>query len=107
MGLFKIEYIKRELGDFMPPSIILTAEDGTVAITRAIRAEATDFLCKGVTTGPALLRAIDNSVEKNELRQDLCQQRDAQLASNEALERRNEEIGNFYHTVSHLSLIHI
>jgi len=100
-GTELIEHIAEELGEFMPPSIVLTADDGTMAMTRAIRADATDFLSKGVTTGPALLRAIDNSVEKNELRQDLRQQRDALLASNAALERRNEEIGRFYHTVSH------
>lgn len=104
-GTELIQRMSEELGGHMPPSIILTGDDGALTVTRAIRADATDFLCKRVTTAPALLCAIDNVVEKNELRQNLRAQRDVLLDSNEVLERRNEEIRRFYHTC-HMRFVH-
>lgn len=89
------------LGSNLPPTIIMTAGDSEAAAISAVRSGAVDFLSKRNVSTAVLMRTIGNAVETGRLKRSI-QIRGQQLkAANDELMRRNEEIQNFYHTVSH------
>lgn len=74
------------------PVILLTGEDSPEVIVQAMLLGAQDYLVKGHIGRSALARAIDNAIEKVELKRDLAQQQ-AQLAEQAlALERSNRQV---------------
>jgi signal transduction histidine kinase len=74
------------------PVILLTGEDSPEVIVQAMLMGAQDYLVKGHIGRSALARAIDNAIEKVELKRDLAQQQ-AQLAEQAlALERSNRQV---------------
>ena len=100
-GTDVIESLKQVLGEVLPPTIVLTADDGKQPAIDAIRAGACDYLSKRVVTKKALRRAIKNAVEKRRLQYMILQRREELHQANTQLAKRNEEIQRFYHTVSH------
>ncbi len=83
------------------PIVMLTGLGSETIAVETMRSGAADYIPKGTLSRDALERIITNCVEKHTLRVTIEQKRLALEKSNRALLRRNEEIKNFYHTVSH------
>lgn len=100
-GTEAIDRLRETAGGSMPCTIILTGQSGEQAAIDAVRSGANDFLTKGSLTKAALIRAVNNAIEKNHLRQlHLSRVKELEVA-NTLLLKRNDEIQRFYHTVSH------
>ena len=91
----------KQLGERVPPSILITAAGGEMAATEALRVGAADFLPKQVVSAETLARSIGNAVEKARLRGALNQRSEELERAIETLRARNEEIQRFYQNVSH------
>lgn len=74
------------------PVIVLTGEDSPEIIVESIQRGAQDYLVKGHISHMSLSRAINNAIEKVELKRDLAEQQ-AKLAQQAiALERSNRQV---------------
>jgi len=87
------------LGEYAPPTIILTADGGETAAAEALRAGAADFMPKRTISAQSLSRAIENAVEKRKLKNKVAARSRELQRANDQLQSRNDE--RFYHTVSH------
>ena len=83
------------------PIVMLTGLGSETIAVETMRSGAADYIPKGTLSRDALERIITNCVEKHILRVAVEEKRLALEKSNRELLRRNEEIKNFYHTVSH------
>ncbi len=84
-----------------PPAIILTADEGQLAASEALRAEAADFLPKCHVNEESLARSIHNALAKDQLRRSVDMRTAELQAANEDLKKKNKQIQHFYQTVSH------
>lgn len=100
-GTMLLSSLTEVVGDQLPPALILTAGGGEKAATQAIRANAADFLSKKDVNPRSLRRTINNLVERYRLRNDIQTRSEELNTAYEELQRKNDEIKNFYHTVSH------
>jgi signal transduction histidine kinase len=97
-GLRKLHAL---LGASMPPTIIMTAGDVEAAAISAVRSGAVDFLAKRDVSSAVLKRTVGNAIETGRLKRSVLLRGQQLEAANDELMKRNEEIENFYHTVSH------
>lgn len=100
-GTDVISNFHKELGDTMPPAVILTAGGGEEAATQAIRVNAADFLSKRDVSSKSLCRSINNAVKQARLETEIRDRNEKLNMAYTQLQHRSEEIKNFYHTVSH------
>lgn len=84
-----------------PPAIVLTASTSQETAIDAFRSQATDFMVKSDVSQTSLCHAIDNARSKAELRNALRENHVRLAQTCEELQKKNEEITRFYHTVSH------
>lgn len=89
------------IGEALPPAVILTAGGGEEAATQAVRANAADFLSKKDVSQQSLCRTVNNIVEKSRLRNDVRARSEELCTAYAELQCKNDEIKNFYHTISH------
>lgn len=101
LGTEAIEILRSLSGDIMPPVIVFTAEGGEEAAVNAVKSQASDFLIKSDVSREALCRAVDNAIEKGQLRSSNLRRLHELEIANGLLLKRNDEIQRFYHTVSH------
>lgn len=90
----------RELGHAQPV-IILTGQGGEDVVVEAMKAGAADYMNKAQMGEESLDRAIVNALEKSRLLQAVEAHRQELTEVNKDLTRRNQEIVNFYQTLSH------
>jgi len=100
-GTQVLQRIQTDAKDDAPPAIILTANGGEKAAISAVRSGATDFLPKRALSVGSLTRAITNAVDNSRLQQSIAARSRELKVANEKLQFRNEEISNFYQSVSH------
>ncbi len=100
-GTQALESLQELLGTAAPPTIIMTAGNGEDAAISAVRSAAVDFLSKRDVSSAVLERTVGNAIEKGQLKQTVLLHGRQLKSANDELMRRNEEIQNFYHTVSH------
>ena len=100
-GIAFLAALDAELDSLPFPIIMLTGYGNEMIVAEAMRAGAADYLPKDVLSIKSLSRAITNAVEKHRLRLALEEQRRLLERANAELRRRNEEICNFYHMLSH------
>lgn len=101
LGTDVISDLKLELGEAMPPVVILTAGGGEEAATHAVRANAADFLSKRDVTSNSLCRSIKNAIEKAQLKTAIRIRNSELNLAYTQLQKSTEEIRCFYHTISH------
>lgn len=101
LGTDVIADLKIELGEEMPPAVILTAGGGEEAATQAVRVNAADFLSKRDVTSASLCRSIRNAVEKAQLKKSIRVHNKELNSAYTRLQQSTEEIKCFYHTISH------
>lgn len=101
MGTQVIQNLGVESSMELPPTIVMTAGNGQLAATEAVRVGATDFLSKGVVSAESLSRAINNAVEKGRLKRFVTERGQQLQAANKQLQTKNDEIQRFYQSVSH------
>lgn len=81
--------------------VVMTAGGSEIIATEAIRAGAVDYITKNSISPQSLNRALGNAIEKIDL-QNSISKRNAELAdAYYQLQKRTDEIGRFYHRVSH------
>ena len=100
-GAALLQDMQKAVKTVLPPAIFLTSSRGQDVAIDAIRSQATDFMLKSDVTATTLCYAVENALSKAKLRNQL-QANHLQLERTcEELEKKNEEITRFYHTVSH------
>ncbi|MEE9320173.1 MAG: hybrid sensor histidine kinase/response regulator [Granulosicoccus sp.] len=93
--------LRDAMGDKLPPAVILTAGGGIEAATKAIRANASDFLSKKDVSAESLCRSVCNAVEKGRMKREIQESNEKLNLAYQKLQRNSAEIKNFYHTISH------
>lgn len=95
--------VLRAIREWYPdsPVILLTGRGDERIAVEAMHAGACDYLPKGSLSAQSLRRSIESAVERAQMRRLLAQHRQSLEAANRDLERRNDEIRSFYHTLSH------
>lgn len=88
-------------GYFVVPTILLTGSSDETVATKALYAGASDFLPKLMVNHSSLERAILNAIDRHRLQSQLEVHRISLEQKNRDLERKQEEISEFYHNVSH------
>jgi signal transduction histidine kinase len=87
------------------PVIVLTGLEDPELATEILKRGAQDYLLKGAAMGHGLIRAIRYAIERHKVAVELetrVADRTAALAeANAELQRKNEQIQGFYHTLSH------
>ncbi|MCA9426277.1 MAG: response regulator [Candidatus Omnitrophica bacterium] len=83
------------------PVILITGHSDEKVAVEAIRAGVSDYIEKQSLSTEGLDRAITNSLEKQKLQVEIQRQREELQKSNRDLIRKNDQIRNFYHTISH------
>lgn len=101
VGTDVISDLEKQLGQSMPPVVILTAGGGEEAATQAVRANAADFISKRDVSAASLRRSINNALEKARLKTEILQRNEQLNLAYSRLQHSTEEIKNFYHTISH------
>ena len=81
------------------PVILLSSRGDEHTSAEALRAGAADCVSKALLSPRVLRRAITNAVEKSELLGTVRRHRASLVAANLDLERRDEEVVDFYRTV--------
>jgi two-component system, sensor histidine kinase and response regulator len=85
-----------------PIPVIVIAESGNeVVAVEVIRNGAADYIPKTIASTASLERAVKNAIEKHDMRLAIEDYRRNVEKANRDLRQRNEEIGKFYHTLSH------
>ena len=98
-GLDAIADIRRQ--GYERPIVMLTGMGHEELAADAFKSGVADYIPKSHLSAASLGRSIDNALEKHRLQQAVeAHQRELQNA-NRDLTRRNEEVRNFYHTLSH------
>ena len=101
LGTEMISALREEFGDNSPATIVLTAAGGEEAAIQAIKVEAGDFMPKSEVTRASLNRAISNAIDKSRLKKSLSEQHKELKLAYGSLQKKSEEIKQFYHNVSH------
>ncbi len=83
------------------PVLMLTGMGGEELAVIALQSGAADYIPKVHLSSASLSRSIDNALEKFHLQQTVEEHQRHLETANRDLIRRNEEIRNFYHTLSH------
>ncbi len=83
------------------PAILVTDQGDEEVAVEAMHLGFSDYIPKTLLGIQCLRRAILNAVEKFRLRQSLAQHNDDLRSTLRKLKTRNEEIQNFYHSLSH------
>ncbi|MGH8580332.1 MAG: ATP-binding protein [Gammaproteobacteria bacterium] len=83
------------------PVIMLTGEGSEMLVAKAMKAGAADYMPKSALSAMSLRRSISNAVEKSKLRAAIAQQHRVLAQTNLELQRKNAEIQQFYHLLSH------
>jgi signal transduction histidine kinase len=81
--------------------IVLTGQGDERLAAEAMRSGAADYMPKSDLTTASLRRAIDNALERSRLHIALTEHRLRLERMNDDLQRKNQEIRSFYHTLSH------
>ena len=101
-GAALLQDIQRNAGTaVLPPAIFLTSSRGQDVAIDAIRSQASDFMLKSDVTATTLAYAVENALSKAKLRNQLQANHQTLERTCQELEKKNEEITRFYHTVSH------
>jgi two-component system sensor histidine kinase/response regulator len=101
LGTDVIADLELQMGEAIPPVVILTAGGGEEAATHAVRANAADFLSKRDVSSASLCRSIKNAIEKSQLKTAIRNRNKELSVAYTQLQQSTEEIKNFYHTISH------
>jgi len=96
-----LEFAIRHHHEEDPPVVLLTGNGSETIASEALRSGVADYLMKSTMTAAALRRAVGNAVEKATLRSSLRAHVRAVEMANLALHWRNNEIKQFYHSLSH------
>ena len=91
----------REMTRSRIPVILLTGVGNETIATEVLKAGAADYIQKKHVSKTSLQRAINNAVDKFQLRWAVEENAKKIKTQNTNLHRRNEEIQRFYQTVSH------
>jgi signal transduction histidine kinase len=83
------------------PILMLTGMGHEELAVTALKSGAADYIPKIHLSPASLGRSIDNALEKFHLQQTVDEHQRSLESANRDLTRRNEEIRNFYHTLSH------
>lgn len=87
--------------DTHPAVVILTGYGTVENASELMKHGADDYLQKSSVSVDSLGRSISNAVEKSRLRKKLVSHRRYLEAANQKLQKQNDEIKSFYHSVSH------
>ena len=98
-GLDAIDQIRKQGCD--QPIVMLTGMGHEELAVLALKSGAADYIPKMHLSSASLGRSIDNALEKFRLQQTVDKHQRSLESANRDLTRRNEEIRNFYHTLSH------
>ncbi|MGH6636371.1 MAG: ATP-binding protein [Gammaproteobacteria bacterium] len=83
------------------PVIMLTGEGSEILVAKAMKAGAADYMPKSALSAMSLRRSISNAIEKSKLRAAIAEQHRVLAQTNFELQRKNAEIQQFYHLLSH------
>jgi two-component system sensor histidine kinase/response regulator len=83
------------------PVIVLTGKGDEEVAVEVMQAGASDYRPKTAVSSESLKRAISNAIDKHRLNQAVEANRRELEEKNRHLERRQDEIHRFYHTLSH------
>lgn len=83
------------------PIIMMTGAGSEDVAVSAWKSGAADYLSKEKITPEALRRAVANVVEKSRLRRKVAEHAEDLEHANAALKKRNDEVRQFYLTISH------
>ena len=100
-GIGLVDQLVAEYGEVPVPFIMLTGQGSTPMAVRALKAGVADYLPKDAMNASALGRAVQNAMEKHHLRTVVREHRRELEKMVTDLEKKNEEITRFYHTLSH------
>jgi len=98
-GIQLLEVIRRT--GFEGAIIVLTGQGDERLAAEAMRAGAADYMPKSDLTVASLRRAVENALERNRLQLALIEHRRRLERANQDLQKKNQEIRSFYHTLSH------
>lgn len=98
-GIAAISEIQR--AGYDGPVILLTGRGDEELAVEALHCGASDYLSKAALSSASLRRSISNAMEKCSMRKALRMYHSSLEQSNHDLKRRNREVRNFYHTISH------
>ncbi len=87
--------------DTHPAVVILTGYGTVDNASEVMKHGAEDYLQKSGVSVDSLGRSISNAVEKSRLRKKIVSHRRYLEAANQKLQKQNDEIKSFYHSVSH------
>jgi len=96
-----LDFAAKHHDDGDPPIILLTGNGSETVVLEALRTGVADYLIKSSLTANGLQRAIQNAVEKSDLRDSVRARNETIARANQTLQKRSNEIQRFYHTVSH------
>lgn len=100
-GLEFLTALEGENGILSAPTIMLTGSGSETLVAEAMRAGAVDYIPKSRLSRNSLERAVANAIDKHRLQVAIEKHRLDLEQTNQELRRRNEEIQNFYHILSH------
>lgn len=100
-GLEVLQEMVKRNPDTHPAVVILTGYATVENASVLMKLGAEDYLQKSSVSVDSLGRSISNAVEKSFLRRKLVSHRAYLLEVNQQLQKQNEEIKKFYHSVSH------
>ncbi|MGH8658148.1 MAG: response regulator [Gammaproteobacteria bacterium] len=100
-GLEFLLALGSEDGQISVPVIMLTGEGSEILVAKAMRAGAADYIPKSALSAMSLRRSISNAVEKFALRAAIAEQYRILVQTNLELQRKNAEIQQCYHMLSH------
>lgn len=96
-----IRTLRSALGNVTPPIVVLSEDGSESERDVAMRAGAADFMPRQDVSARSLFRAVTNAVETGRLRRvNEAQTRELREAR-QKLQSKNDEIQNFYQTISH------
>lgn len=100
-GLEVLQEMVKRKPDTHPAVVILTGYATVENASVLMKLGAEDYLQKSSVSVDSLGRSISNAVEKSFLRRKLVSHRAYLMEVNQQLQKQNEEIKKFYHSVSH------
>ncbi len=107
-GVSFVQRLREQPKGRMLPVVMLTGQGDEKVAVEALKAGAADYLPKRALTRSAVVRAVENAVEKVALQDAVDRYRNeiesknlALARSNEALLQKNDEIKGFYQQLSH------
>lgn len=96
-----LEFANKHHREEDPPIVLLTGNGSENIASEALRSGVSDYLTKATMTATGLRRAVGNAIEKASLRSSVRAHLRAVEMANLTLHWRNNEIKQFYHSLSH------